>query len=157
MMFAGEKTYIVSPFDIKKWSHDQIKDQVNEIIRRYNGEADTMYEMAKQVDLLSDLLYLYGEMIARLTEDHELVKIRNDNKENKEVYRQRTNWASVSKEKAPAMSYFEALASEIVEKDRQDEAELKADLTRFKKAYESIETKQNAIKKKMDAVRFEST
>lgn len=155
-MISGEKTYIVSPWEMKKWSADQIRDQVNKIIVNYNGEADTMYEMSKQVDLLSDLLYLYGEMIARLTEGHELMKIRNDNKENKEVYRQRSNWTSVSKEKAPAMSYFEALASEIVEKDRQEEAEIKADLTRFKKAYESIETKQNAIKKKMDAVKFES-
>lgn len=155
-MFSGEKTYLVSPFELKKWGQAQIVEQVNEIINRYDSSADTMYEMAKQVDLLSDLLYLYGEMIARLTENHELIKIRNDNKENKEVYRQRSNWTSVSKEKAPAMSYFEALASEIVEKDRQEEAELKADLTRFKKAYESIETKQNAIKKKMDAVKFES-
>ncbi len=39
--------------------------------------------------------------------------------------------------------------------DSQKIAELGARLFRFKKAYESIDSKQNALKKKIEAIRYE--
>ena len=42
-----------------------------------------------------------------------------------------------------------------VKKDSKKLAELGARLFRFKKAYESIDSKQNALKKKIEAIRYE--
>ena len=53
------------------------------------------------------------------------------------------------------MSYFEAMAKEFVKKDYIELAELNSRLFRFKKAYESIDSKQNALKKKIEAIRYE--
>ena len=53
------------------------------------------------------------------------------------------------------MSYFEAKASEFVKEDREKQFEIQSDLTRFKYAYDSIENKMNAIKKKMESIKFE--
>ena len=63
--------------------------------------------------------------------------------------------ARTQKEKPPAMSYFEAMAKEYVKEDSKKLAELGARLFRFKKAYESIDSKQNALKKKIEAIRYE--
>ena len=68
---------------------------------------------------------------------------------------QRKQWQETQTDKAPAMSYFEAMAKEFVKKESQELAELGARLFRFKKAYESIESKQNALKKKMEAMKYE--
>jgi len=155
-MCLDQKKYLINPYEIKKWSEEQIKDQVNTIISIYKIDDETLIGMAKQVNLLSDLLCIYGEEIARLTEKYELSKLQNDIRENKEIYRQRNNYKDTTSEKTPSIKYFEAIASEIVQDDRQDEMQLKADLTRFKRAYESIETKQNAIKKKMETVNYKN-
>ena len=53
------------------------------------------------------------------------------------------------------MSYFEAIAKETVETECEELAKLGARLFRFKKAYESIDSKQNALKKKIEAIRYE--
>lgn len=53
------------------------------------------------------------------------------------------------------MSYFEAMAKEFVKEDSKRLADLGARLFRFKKAYESIDSKQNALKKKIEAIRYE--
>ena len=47
------------------------------------------------------------------------------------------------------------LRDEYVKEDSKKLAELGARLFRFKKAYESIESKQNALKKKIEAIRYE--
>ena len=44
---------------------------------------------------------------------------------------------------------------EFVKEDSKKLAELGARLFRFKKAYESIDSKQNALKKKIEAIRYE--
>lgn len=71
------------------------------------------------------------------------------------VYRLRKDWLQLSNEKAPAMSYFEAQAREQVADIRKKQIEAESMLTRFKKSYESLETKQNALKKKLDAMKYE--
>ena len=68
---------------------------------------------------------------------------------------QRKQWQETNTEKAPAMSYFEAMAKEYVKEDSKKLAELGSKLFRFKKAYESIESKQNALKKKIEAIKYE--
>ena len=44
---------------------------------------------------------------------------------------------------------------EYVKEDSKKLAELGARLFRFKKAYESIDSKQNALKKKIESIRHE--
>ena len=67
----------------------------------------------------------------------------------------RKQWQETQKEKPPAMSYFESMAKEFVKEDSKKLAELGSRLFRFKKAYESIDSKQNALKKKIEAIRYE--
>ena len=99
--------------------------------------------------------YLIGEMIARIQLEYDTLKTDISINENKQVYMQRKQWQETQKEKPPAMSYFEAMAKEYVKEDSKKLAELGARLFRFKKAYESIDSKQNALKKKIEAIRYE--
>ena len=75
--------------------------------------------------------------------------------ESKQIYIQRKQWQETNADKPPAMSYFEAMASDYVKEDRVKYAKKKSDLERFKRAYDSIENKMNAVKKKMEAVKYE--
>ena len=53
------------------------------------------------------------------------------------------------------MSYFEALATRFSQDDINRLADKECSLKRFQNAYRSTEEKINAIKKKMEAVRYE--
>jgi len=105
---------------------------------------------------LANIMYLFGEMIARITREYGLLKIDVDAKEKKQITIQRKTWVEENpNEKAPAMSYFEAKAAEFVRDDKDKLMSKYEQLTRFKQAYESYEHIMNAIKKKMDAVKYE--
>lgn len=151
----NEKLYLFNPWKIKEWESSQIKEQLDILIDNYNQEAGTMYEYACNVENIANQLYLIGEMIARLNEETLLLKNDIESTENKQIYIQRKQWQEVHTEKPPAMSYFEAMASDYVKDDRVKYAKKKSDLDRFKRAYDSIECKMNAVKKKMDAVKYE--
>lgn len=151
-----EKVYLYNPFDVKDWSDVMIEKQVRELLPRYKGNDDTMYGMSKNVETLANITYLFGEMIARLTKEHGLLKIDCDAKENKAITIERKKWVAENpNEKCPAMTYFEAKASENVRDDREKQLDKYADLVRFKQAYESYEHIMNAIKKKMESVKYE--
>lgn len=151
----NEKLYMFNPWQLSKWSEEQIADQVGSLLNGYNNEAEAMYDLALNVEKLANVTYLYGEMIARLTKKVTLKKSVTDTKEAENIYFERKKWAQTNNEKPPAMSYFEAQAKKIVKEDREEQAELEAKLMRFKKAYESTENIMNAEKKKMEAVKFE--
>ena len=53
------------------------------------------------------------------------------------------------------MSYFEALATRFCEEDIKLLAQKESDLKRFKNAYSSVEEKLNALKKKMESIKYE--
>lgn len=152
-----EKTYLYNPFDVKNWTDKQIEEQVRQLIPRYNGAAeDTLYGMASRVETLANILYLFGEMIARVTTEYGLLKIDCDAKEKKQITLQRRIWTEENpNDKVPAMSFFEAKAAEFVRDDKVILADKFEQLTRFKQAYASYEQIINAIKKKMDAVKYE--
>ena len=78
-----EKTYLYNPFDVKLWSDEMIEKQVRQLLPRYKHDDDTMYGMASNVETLANIMYLFGEMIARLTKDYGLSKIDCDAKEKK--------------------------------------------------------------------------
>lgn len=151
-----EKAYLYNPFDVKNWSAAQIEEQVRALIPRYSGDDDTMYGMARNVETIANINYLFGEMIARLTKQYGLKKIDVDAKEKKQATLARRAWGlNNPMEKYPAMSYFEAEAAEYVRQDKETLMSVYEDLTRFKNASEKYEQIMNAIKKKMDAVKYE--
>ena len=151
-----EKTYLYNPFDLKSWSDEQIGNQVKLLIPRYQADDTTMFGMAKNVETLANIMYLFGEMIARLTREYGLMKIDVDAKEKKQITVQRKLWVEENpNDKVPAMSFFEAKAAEFVRDDKDKLMRKYEQLTRFKQAYESYEQIINAIKKKMEAIKYE--
>ena len=74
-----EKTYLYNPFDVKLWSDEMIEKQVRQLLPRYKHDDDTMYGMASNVETLANIMYLFGEMIARLTKDYGLSNLNISN------------------------------------------------------------------------------
>lgn len=150
-----EKLYMFNPFAIQNADSKQIANTYKNLQNELIDSADTGFMIAKNIEIYANMNYLLGEMIARLQEQYDLMKTDISIIENKQVYMQRKQWQETNTEKAPAMSYFEAMAKDFVKEDYKKLAELGARLFRFKKAYESIDSKQNALKKKMEAIRYE--
>lgn len=150
-----EKLYMFNPFTIQNADSQKIADTYSNLQKELIENPDTGFNIAKNIEIYANMNYLIGEMIARLQQEYDLVKTDISIQENKQIYMQRKQWQETQKEKPPAMSYFEAMAKEYVKEDSKELAELGARLFRFKKAYESIDSKQNALKKKIEAIRYE--
>lgn len=153
MRTQTERLYLFNPFNLKNWENQQIKDQIDLLIAKYDEDADTMGGMALNIENLANQNVLLGEMIARLTEEYVVMKANLEANENIAIVTRRTDWNGEGK--PPAMKYFEALAAAQYEKERKELAKKESDLKRFKIAYDSIGEKINAIKKRMEAVKFE--
>ena len=149
-----EREYLFNPFMLMTSSDEELSKVINDLAKLYRF-SDIPYDIVFNIELESDLLMIYGEFIARLQERADLKKIEADNMRDKAVYNLRTDWVKTSQEKAPAMSYFEAQAEDLVKEIRTKQIEAESMLTRFKKAYSSLETKQNALKKKLEATKYE--
>lgn len=150
-----EKLYMFNPFTIQNADSKQISDTYTKLQNELKDNSDTGFEISKNIEIYANMNYLIGEMIARIQQEYDMLKTDISISENKQVYMQRKQWQETNKEKAPTMSYFEAMAKEYVKEDSKKLAELGARLFRFKKAYESIDSKQNALKKKIEAIRYE--
>ncbi len=150
-----EKLYMFNPFTIQSAESGKIADTYSKLQSEIVENADTGFLISKNIEIYANMNYLIGEMIARLQQEYDLLKTEISIAENKQVYMQRKQWQETQKEKPPAMSYFEAMAKEFVKEDSKRLADLGARLFRFKKAYESIDSKQNALKKKIEAIRYE--
>jgi outer membrane lipoprotein-sorting protein len=155
MVIDGEKVYLYNPFRMDEWTDEDLGKQMDILIKKYNADADGMFQFADNVENLANQCYIIGEMISRLNENCLVLKNRIDISRSKQVYVSRKQWQEVNTEKAPAMSYFEALASDFVKDDLDKYAKEKARLDRFKYAYDSLEQKQNALKKKMESIKYE--
>ena len=150
-----EKLYMFNPFTIQNADSQKIADTYSNLQKELKSNPETGFEIAKNIEIYANMNYLIGEMIARIQEEYDTKKTEISIIENKQIYIQRKQWQETQKEKAPAMSYFEAMAKEFVKEDTKKLAELGSRLFRFKKAYESIDSKQNALKKKIEAIRYE--
>ncbi len=149
-----DRLYLFNPFLLKTASDDELSKTINELAATYK-HSDELYDVVYNINLESDLLTIYGEFIARFQEQADLLKIQANNMRDKNVYKLRKAWTETSSEKAPAMSYFESQAEDLVTDIRLKQLKAESDLTRFKKAYTSLETKQNALKKKLDVFKYE--
>lgn len=150
-----EKLYMFNPFTIQNADSKEIADMYSKLQKEIEMNANTGFEISKNIEIYANMNYLIGEMIARIQQEYDSLKTEISIAENKQIYISRKQWQEVNAEKAPAMSYFEAMAKEFVKEDSKKLAELGARLFRFKKAYESIDSKQNALKKKIEAIRYE--
>lgn len=150
-----EKLYMFNPFTIQNANSKQIAETYSGLQKELADNADTGFLIAKNIEIYANMNYLLGEMIARIQEEYDTLKTDISITENKQIYIERKKWQETQQEKPPAMSYFEAMAKEHVKDNSKKLAELGARLFRFKKAYESIDSKQNALKKKIEAIRYE--
>lgn len=150
-----EKLYMFNPFTIQNADSKQIADTYSNLQKELIENPDTGFNIAKNIEIYANMNYLLGEMIARIQQEYDTLKTDVSISENKQIYMQRKQWQETQTDKPPAMSYFEAIAKEHVKEDSKKLAELGARLFRFKKAYESIDSKQNALKKKIEAIRYE--
>lgn len=154
-MQVNECSYLINPYEIKRINDESIASLVSELVATYRNGASKPSDITFNIVLASNLLYLYGEIIARNTERYEIKKLQNDKGETLETYNQRKKWLSENNEKAPNIDYFKALANDKYEISRIEEAKIYADLIRWKKAYDSVESKMNAWKKQLEAIKYE--
>lgn len=150
-----EKLYLFNPFNIKNVKDEELRTMYSEVFKQLNDNPNTMFEYSHNIEVYSNLEYIIGEVIARLTKETiELkTKIKIDTAIN--TMDARNDWKNNSSDKPPAMSYFEAVGTRMSKDDINMLATKECSLSRFKNAYKSIEEKINAIKRKMEAVKYE--
>lgn len=149
------KNYLFNPFELKKVEdNNEIAKLYSKVFNDLIEEPNTMFEYAHNIEVYSNLNYIVGEVIARLTKD--LIEIKTQIEIDKAIktVEERDNWNEEDGKK-PAMSYFEALATRFCQKDIKLLAQKESDLKRFKNAYTSVEEKLNALKKKMESIKYE--
>lgn len=150
-----ERLFRFNPFKIMEWTEEVLIEQYNILEESLTGN-DTPMELANDIDLYANMGYLIGEMVARYGEmvanDEAILKSNIAN----EVYRERDQWVKEKADKPPAMAYFEnkALSKYIKEQILLNQKE--SSLKRFKIAFESLQDKQNALKKKIESIKFDT-
>ena len=151
----NEKLYLFNPFNIKKIKEIELAEMYQEVYKGLLEEPNTMYEYTHNIEIYSNLNYIIGEVIARLTKDLINLKSQIEIKKATSIYEERKRWNIEKEGKQPAMSYFEALGTKRCEEEIRLLAEKECSLRRFKNAYTSIEEKINSLKKKLDAIKYE--
>jgi hypothetical protein len=150
-----ERLFRFNPFKIMEWSEEELILQYN-ILEEALTCGDTPMELSNDIDLYANMGYLIGEMVARYSEsvsnDDVILKTNIAN----EIYRERDQWVKEKVDKAPAMAYFESKALSKYIKESIILNQKEASLKRFKIAFESIQDKQNALKKKMESIKFDT-
>lgn len=150
-----EKNYLFNPFRIKDITNTQLQQMYQETYDKLINEPNSMYEYSHNIEVYTNLLYICGECIARFTREIiELkTKIQIDTAIN--VAEERKMWNKDRDGKPPAMAFFEALATRMSKDDINRLADKECFKKRFQNAYDSIEEKINALKKKSEAIKFE--
>lgn len=150
-----EEFYLFNPFKIGEAKEEEIATTYTNLQERIIEDADTPFLIAQNIELYSNMCYLLGEVIARITEQYELLKTEIGIEENQALYSFRNQWIRDNEERPPAISYFEAMAKQTVKGKSEELARLNAKLYRFKRAFESTEQKINALKFKIKSLGME--
>lgn len=155
MNYLDEKLYLFNPFMIKKATEKELQELYKSVFEQLIKDPNTMYEFSKNIEVYANLTYIVGEIIARLTRD--ILEIKTDIEiEKAEVsVQERKNWDTERDGKQPAMAYFEALGTRFCKDKIKLLADKECSLKRFKNAYNSLESKMNAIKKQMESIKYE--
>lgn len=150
-----DKLYMFNPFRIGEWTDKETQEQFEILLNEYDHEAEIISLMARNVEVLANQMYLMGEMIARYSERVSNLKMEIKVKSALIIQEERNAWARIYKGKAPAIAYFEAIADSKLEQERRQLIDCETRLTRFKYAYYSTEERMNAVKKKIEAFKYE--
>lgn len=151
----NEKSYLFNPFNIKNINEKELQSMYQKVFDGLLENCNSMYEYSHNIEVYSNLNYIIGEIVARLTKDIlELkTKIQIDTAIN--TTNERKNWNKDEDGKPPALAYFEALATRMSAEDINRLADKECSLKRFKNAYISMEEKINSLKKKQESIKFE--
>ena len=155
MDIYNDKSYLFNPFRIKDKTASELSKMYDLTYKELLEECNTMYEYAHNIEVYSNLNYIVGEIIARLQRD--VIELKTKIKIDTAITQteERKRYIEEVDKKAPAMSYFEALATRFSQDDINLLADKECSLSRFKNAYKSIEEKINALKKKMESIKYE--
>lgn len=156
MVMLKEETFLFNPFNIEKATEQDIADTYSKLQERIIEDADTPFLVSQNIEIYANMCYLLGEVIARITEQYELLKTEIGIEENQALYSFRNQWIRDNDERPPAISYFEAMARQTVQIKYEELAKLNARLYRFKRAYESTTEKINALKFKIKSIQYEN-
>lgn len=151
----NEKSYLFNPFKIHELKNTQLQEMYQDVYNKLLEEPNTMYEYAHNIEVYSNLMYICGEMIARYTKEIIELKTKIEIDTAINQTEERKNWDTERDGKAPAISYFEALATRISKEDIKLLAGKECLQKRFKNAYDTLEAKCNALKKKMESIKYE--
>lgn len=154
-MKGEEKTFLFNPFQIKEINEKELASMYSNVFKKIINDPITMYQYAENVETYANLNYIIGEIISRLTRDLINIKTQIEIKKAIKCVEERKRWDTSVNGKMPAMSYFEALGTRFCENDIKLLADKECSLKRFKNAYNSTEEKINALKKKIDSIKFE--
>lgn len=149
-----EKLYMFNPFLIENASVEELSETYKSLVETLIDTPNTMYEYARNIETYSNMTYIVGEVIARYSEEYSTLKTNVNITIDNTVATLREEYIK-SGEKAPAMKYFESKATQMVIKDLMKMNDADKRLKRFKNSYTSLENKMNAIKKKMEAIKYE--
>lgn len=151
----NKELYLFNPFEIKKKTEIELKNIYEAVYNDLLDDCNTMYEYAHNIEVYSNLNYIIGEIIARLQRD--VIELETKIKIDTAITQtdERKKWNTSIDGKPPAIAYFEALATRFSQDSINRLADKKCSLSRFKNAYKSTEEKINALKKKMESIRYE--
>ena len=152
-----EKTFLFNPFKIKDVSNRELQIMYQETYNKLIEEPNSMYEYAHNIEVYSNLMYICGECIARFTREIIELKTKIQIDTSINIVEERKKWQSSNEGKAPAMTYFEALATQKSEDDIKRLADQECFCKRFQGAYKSMEEKVNSLKKRMEAIKYENS
>ena len=85
MLSQNELLFKYNPFKIKHWKDEEIEEQLGILVDAYISDAETVMEMALNIENLANQMFLIGEMIARLQESSNILKADIENKTNQEI------------------------------------------------------------------------
>ena len=151
----NNELYLFNPFQIKKKSEVELKNIYEIVYQDLLNEPNTMFEYSHNIEVYSNLNYIIGEIIARLQRD--VIELKTKIKIDTAITQteERKKYIEQVDKKAPAIAYFEALATRFSQEDINKLAEKECSLMRFKNAYKSTEEKINSLKKKMESIKYE--
>lgn len=153
----NEKFYLFNPFRIKELTNANLQEMYQETYNKLIDEPNSLYEYAHNIEVYSNLMYICGECIARFT--REIIELKTKIQIDTAIIQteERKKWNKDVDGKPPAMSYFEARATEKSQKDINKLADKECFLKRFRNAYETLDAKCNALKKKMESIKYENS
>ena len=151
----NEKLYLFNPFEIKSINEEALQKMYKQVKDKLVDDPDSMGAYSHNIEVYANMIYICGEVVARLTKDLVEIKTKIEIDTAINQTEERTKWTEEHDTKPPAIDYFKALATKISQNDIKLLAEKECSLKRFRNAYDSIEHLINALKRKQDSIKYE--